>query len=115
MSVVFTNGCFDLLHSGHFKLLRFCERLAGDDGKIFIALDSDEKVKKDKGSSRPIFTFEERKRSIDVLDLKNLEEISCFNTNEELLQLIKNYGAEIVVKSDQWAGNVVGSSVAKAV
>jgi len=116
MSIVFTNGVFDAgLHCGHFKLLRFCEQLVGEDGKLFIALDSDKKVKKDKGSNRPIFTFEERKRSIEILDLKNLEEIYCFNTNKELLDLIKKCNAEVVVKSEEWKNNVVGSSVAKVV
>ena len=63
-NVVFSNGVFDLLHVGHFRLFQYCERLAGAEGKIYLALDSDEKVKRDKGATRPIFTFEERKRAI---------------------------------------------------
>lgn len=115
MSIVFSNGCFDILHVGHFKLFRFCEQLVEEDGKLFIALDSDEKVKKDKGKNRPIFTLEERKKSIEILDLKNLEEIYSFNTNEELHEIIKSVSPDIIVKSKTWENNVVGSDISKVI
>jgi len=55
--VVFTNGCFDLLHSGHVHIFREAKKL----GDVFIvAVNEDESVRKIKGESRPIFPLEER-------------------------------------------------------
>ena len=59
--VVFTNGCFDLLHVGHFKLLTFCRELAGPKGYVIVAIDTDSKVSKDKGEFRPFQDSETRR------------------------------------------------------
>lgn len=115
MSTVFVNGVFDVLSPAHFNLFVFADRLRGDNGNLFIALDSDEKVKKDKGQRRPIFTFEERKEAILALDIGLIDDVFSFNTNEELHNLVKQLNPDIILKSDQWAGNVVGSDVAKVV
>ena len=51
--VIFTNGCFDILHRGHIELLRYCRSL-GD--KVIVGINSDESVKRLKGDQRPIFS-----------------------------------------------------------
>lgn len=121
MNTIFVNGCFDLLTVAHFNLFVFasrlrdlplsCDKLARS--KLFVALDSDEKIRRDKGSSRPIFTFEERKQAILALDIGPIEDVFCFDTNEQLHNLIKQVKPDFIVKSDQWVGNVVGSDIAK--
>ena len=48
--IVFTNGCFDILHYGHFKLLEYCAKIGSE---VIVGLNSDESVKKIKGVNRP--------------------------------------------------------------
>ena len=47
--VVFTNGCFDILHQGHYALFKYCRDLAGEDGKVVLGIDTDERIKANKG------------------------------------------------------------------
>ena len=64
-SVVFTNGCFDLLHVGHIRYLVW----AADEGDIlFVALNSDRSVRTLKGDGRPLFPAEERAEIISALE-----------------------------------------------
>ena len=64
-SVVFTNGCFDLLHVGHIRYLVG----AADEGDIlFVALNSDRSVRTLKGDGRPLFPAEERAEIISALE-----------------------------------------------
>lgn len=121
--IIFTNGCFDGgLHVGHFNLLMKCRSLAGKYGKVIVGLDADIKVRADKGQSRPIYNEFERQdhlRSlcypIDSLLVKVVDEISFFNTNEQLYELVKRYKPDIIVKGSDWIGNVVGSDLAEVV
>ena len=118
--IVFTNGVFDTIHPSHFNLLLYCRKLAGDCGEVIVALDSDEKVKNDKGQNRPIFSFKERNDALLSLcddayyfDGPIVNKIYQFNTNEELYELIKTCKPNIIVKGTDWKDNVVGSDLAK--
>jgi len=53
---VFVNGCFDVLHRGHFELIKYASSL----GTLTVALDTDEKVAKAKGPNRPIYPLHDR-------------------------------------------------------
>jgi D-beta-D-heptose 7-phosphate kinase/D-beta-D-heptose 1-phosphate adenosyltransferase len=104
-NVVFTNGCFDIVHSGHLKLLNYCK----NQGEIFIVgLNSDESVKKLKGESRPINSVLER--SEFLLDLNIVDYVVVFNddTPYNIIKMIKpktlvkggDYRKETIVGSD---------------
>ena len=84
--VVFISGCFDILHRGHFELIEFAS-LCNPKTKIIIALDTDEKVKKDKGINRPFNTLEDRMYALSLI--KFIDQIKSFNSEEELIQMLK--------------------------
>ena len=58
MVIVWTNGCFDILHRGHFEMFKYAKSL-GDE--LIVGIDSDDKVRKDKGPNRPFNNVEDRK------------------------------------------------------
>ena len=62
--IVWTNGCFDLLHPGHIEHFKVGKSL-GD--KLIVGLDSDERVSEMKGDTRPINTFEDRKAILEAI------------------------------------------------
>lgn len=57
--IVYTGGTFDLFHSGHIRLLKACRRLAGDDGRVVVSLNTDAFIQAYKGKS-PIMSYDER-------------------------------------------------------
>ena len=85
LSTVFTNGCFDLLHSGHLDLLSRASEF-GD--KLIVGLNSDVSVKKLKGRSRPIEN--ESVRSNNLLDKGFVDDVIIFNeiTPKKLIEQI---------------------------
>jgi D-beta-D-heptose 7-phosphate kinase/D-beta-D-heptose 1-phosphate adenosyltransferase len=120
--VVFTNGVFDILHPGHYNLLTTCRTYAGRYGKVYVGIDTDEKVKKDKGENRPINSYWPRmqnlislKYPLDSLLVNLVDQVHVFGSNEELYELIKKYKPDIIVKGADWKGNVVGSDLAEVV
>lgn len=52
--IVFTNGCFDVLHEGHMALLQFCQSIKEHGGEVLVAINSDDSIKKLKGPTRPV-------------------------------------------------------------
>jgi len=70
---VTTNGCFDVLHVGHLKLLETASSL----GYLIVLLNSDESVKSLKGKDRPINNQEERKRMLEAI--RYVDEVRIFN------------------------------------
>jgi cytidyltransferase-like protein len=118
--IVFTNGCFDVLHAGHFNLLSYCRTLAGKNGRVIVAIDSDVKVSNDKGITRPIFGQEYRRNALESLVYPHhsffklmIDQVVYFNTNEELYEIIKLNKPDYIVKGSDWQGNVVGSDLAE--
>ena len=101
--IVFTNGCFDILHVGHIKLLEFCREL-GD--YVIVGLNSDRSVRKLKGISRPINTQEQRKQILE--SIKYVNEVIIFD-DATPLGLIKQIRPDFVVKgADYKEEEVVG-------
>lgn len=120
--VVFANGCFDLLTPAHFKLLVHCRKIAGLDGRVVVAIDSDGKIRQDKGAMRPIFSEYHRKQALYDLTYPTdtgtyglVDEVFVFHTNEELYEIIKNTKPDFIVKGYQWKDKVIGSDLANVV
>jgi len=109
VKTVFVNGTFDVLHIGHLELLNYAKSL-GD--KLFVAIDSDERVKQLKGPSRPIHVAYQRK--VMLLNLKAVDEVEVFNNDEELERWIKQIKPSIMVVGSDWRNKtVIGSQYAK--
>ena len=101
--IVFTNGCFDIIHSGHLDLLKEA-RSYGD--KLIVGLNSDKSISKLKGPERPIIDQSERKKILSAL--KFVDEVIIFN-EENPLKLIKKLKPSILVKgADYTKEQVVG-------
>ncbi len=102
--IVFTNGCFDILHAGHVSYLSKAKSL-GD--ILIIGLNSDTSVKKIKGESRPIVS--QKNRAILLAALEAVDFVVIF---DELtpLKLIKAIKPDVLVKGGDWKKeNIVGS------
>ena len=99
--IVFTNGCFDILHKGHEDLIKKSNSY-GD--KLVIGLNSDESVQRLKGMGRPIQNELDRKRAL--LDTGYVEKVYIFNNNTplDLILLIK---PDILVKGGDYAPNEI--------
>lgn len=105
MKVVWTNGCFDVLHRGHIELFKYAKSL-GD--WLVVGIDTDERVKTFKGNSRPFNTIEDRVAMLE--SIKYIDEIMVFDTDDELdTQVLLSHAEIMVVGSDYRAKEVVGS------
>lgn len=104
--VVFTNGCFDIIHRGHVSYLNEAKSL-GD--ILVLGLNSDRSVKRLKGESRPVNTEEDRKFVLE--NLKSIDFVVIFeeDTPYNLIQLLK---PDVLVKGGDWkASDIIGSDI----
>jgi len=95
MKIVFTNGCFDVMHRGHVELLKYCKSL----GTVVVGLNSDESVKKLKGPTRPCFSQEDRKIMLE--SCRFVDQVIVFN-EETPYNLIKSLSPDIIVKGGDY-------------
>lgn len=104
--VVFTNGCFDILHSGHVQYLNHAKKL----GEIlFVGLNSDKSVKALKGEERPLNQEGDRKYILE--NLKAVDFVEIFD-EETPYNLIKEVMPDILVKGGDWQPkDIVGSDI----
>jgi D-beta-D-heptose 7-phosphate kinase/D-beta-D-heptose 1-phosphate adenosyltransferase len=108
--LVFTNGCFDILHVGHIQYLEQ-SRALGD--KLIVGLNSDDSVRRLKGPSRPVNSQADRKRML--LALRCVDEVVIFDEDTPY-DLIVSLQPDIVTKGgDYLPQNVVGCGLAKVV
>jgi len=96
VKVVFTNGCFDIIHRGHVEYLEDAKAL-GD--TLIVGLNSDSSVSKLKGPNRPINKEEDRARVL--LGLKSVDRVIIFK-EETPLELIKMVKPDVLVKGGDW-------------
>ena len=105
--IVFTNGCFDVLHRGHIEYLEKSRALGN---KLIVGLNSDASVRELK-PGRPINTAEDRK--VVLLALRCVDEVIIFDEPTPL-ELIKRINPDIITKGGDYSPNqVVGARIAK--
>jgi len=107
-TVVFTNGCYDLLHPGHIRLLEKARSL-GD--ILILALNSDDSVRRLKGPSRPLIA--ERERAEVALGLAAVDAVTLFDedTPRELIAVVL---PDVLVKGADWAHWIAGREEVEA-
>ena len=111
MSIVWTNGTFDILHPGHMQLFKVARSL-GD--KVIVATDTDEKIKTDKGDYKPVNDLCYRVAMLEAI--KYIDVVLTFGDRKELEGLIQLYNPDILLLGDDWRhGDVVGRKYAKEV
>jgi rfaE bifunctional protein nucleotidyltransferase chain/domain len=101
--IVFTNGCFDVLHPGHLHLLTRARAL-GD--ALVVAINSDSSVKRLKGPNRPVFPQHER---AEILSALEMVDFVCAFDEDTPLETILEVRPDVLVKGADWANNIVGS------
>jgi D-beta-D-heptose 7-phosphate kinase/D-beta-D-heptose 1-phosphate adenosyltransferase len=94
--IVFTNGCFDIIHSAHIKLLNYSKK-QGD--LLIVGLNSDESIKRLKGSTRPINNINERSELLSSLDFIDYIVIFSDDTPYNILSVLK---PNIIVKGGDY-------------
>lgn len=95
--IVFTNGCFDLLHVGHARYLAEARAL----GEVLVVgLNSDSSVRELKGKARPIVPEAERVEMLNAL--KHVDYVLLFDTEEDLETLISSVDPDFLVKGGDW-------------
>jgi D-beta-D-heptose 7-phosphate kinase/D-beta-D-heptose 1-phosphate adenosyltransferase len=94
--VVFTNGCFDLLHGGHIEFLEASRRL-GD--VLVVAVDSDASVKQVKGEGRPVIGEVQRLRILAALEAVNY--VTLFDS-EQLPELLAGLKPDVLTKGSNY-------------
>ncbi len=107
--VVFTNGCFDLLHAGHIDYLVKAKAL-GD--VLIIGLNSDDSIRRLKGDKRPLLPHDER--AFAIWNLKAVDYVTIFEQDTPF-ELIQTIIPDILVKGGDWSlDNIVGRDIVEA-
>ena len=103
MRRVFTNGCFDVLHRGHFELLKYCSSL----GHVTVGLNSDSSVKRLKGLNRPFYQQEDRQFALECC--RFVDEVIIFEEDTPVA-LITQGQPDIIVKGGDYTPEEVAGS-----
>ena len=106
--LVFTNGCFDILHRGHAEYLAFA-RAQGD--ALCVGLNSDSSVRRNKGPARPVNSEDDR--AFVVGSLRAVDFVVIFDEDEPK-ELITQILPQVLVKGKDWAHYVSGREIVEA-
>lgn len=105
-TIVFTNGCFDLLHLGHLHTLQEAKKL-GD--KLIVGVNSSSSIQKIKGPTRPIQSEKERSGMLSALQI--VDAVIIFE-EETPLKIIEKVSPNVLVKGGDWEiENIVGADL----
>jgi cytidyltransferase-like protein len=92
MATVLVTGCFDLLHPGHIKFLRFAASTATN---LIVGLESDDYISSHKGPTRPIFS--QLNRKLILSEFKSIKKIILLKPNQNYLLLLKKIHPDFLV------------------
>ena len=108
---IIVNGTFDILHKGHISLLEYAKSLGGI---LLVCIDSDRRVKELKGERRPINNQYDRTYMLTALKCVDL--VWVFNSDQELINQIKLFQPDIMVKGSDYEGkSIVGAEYCKEI
>ena len=112
---IWTNGCYDILHIGHFRLIEKCRTMASEHNcPLFVGIDSDKRVRELKGESRPINSEDIRAESL--LSVRGVDRVFVYDTAEELQNLLQLFSPHASVIGEEYrTKSVVGAEYAKVV
>lgn len=112
MKKVVVNGTFDILHLGHLRLLQYARSFP--DSYVYVLIDSDRRVKELKGPDRPVHN--EYERASMLAALKAVDRVDIFDTDQELINYIKNYEPDVMVKGDDYRDRpIIGEEYCKKI
>ena len=110
MTRVVVNGTFDIIHLGHLKLLEYARSFSNS--YVLVLTDSDRRIKELKGSNRPVNNEYERCSMLSAM--KYVDRVETFDSDQELIDLIKDFEPDIMVKgSDYQDKPIIGAEYCK--
>jgi D-beta-D-heptose 7-phosphate kinase/D-beta-D-heptose 1-phosphate adenosyltransferase len=112
MTKIIVNGTFDILHLGHLRLLEHAKSYPS--AYVLVLIDSDRRVKELKGINRPVHS--EYERASMLFALKAVDRVDIFDTDEELIKLIKDFNPDIMVKGSDYRDKpIIGAEYCKEI
>jgi rfaE bifunctional protein nucleotidyltransferase chain/domain len=112
MIKIVVNGTFDIVHVGHLRLLEYAKSFPNS--FVYVLIDSDNRIKKLKGSDRPVNN--EYERSSLLAALRAVDKVDIFDTDQELIDYIKNYEPDLMIKGSDYEGKpIIGAEYCKEI
>ena len=112
MMKIIVNGSFDIVHLGHIRLLQYAKSFPS--AYVYVLIDTDRRIKELKGTDRPINT--EYERATLLSELKLVDRVDIFDTDEELVNLIRNYDPDIMIKGSDYRNKpIIGAEFCKQI
>lgn len=112
MLKIVVNGTFDILHVGHISLLQYAK--SWPNSYVLVLIDSDRRIKQLKGKDRPINNEYERATLLN--ELKSVDRVEIFDTDQELINCIKNYQPDIMIKGSDYINKpIIGQEYCKQI
>lgn len=107
---IWINGCFDILHYGHFKIIKYASSL----GELVVGIDSDLRIKSKKGDSRPFHNQTQRRFNLSCM--YGVKKVLIFNDDKELIKFIKKEKPDIMVIGSEYRNKkIIGSQLFKKI
>ncbi len=112
MKRIVVNGSFDVIHVGHLRLLQHAKSYI--DSYVLVLIDSDRRIAQLKGPDRPVNN--EYERASLLAALKYVDRVEIFDSDQELINYIKDFSPDIMVKGSDYQGrHIIGSEHCKKI